>query len=234
MLTFDQVSFFDPVKLYYPLNYFYEYYNEIRSEYDSKKDLIKWKPMHWDIGYLGQNEIAPEKYMGWSVAPILGTVFTEKRSITYHENSKILTNITKIAETTRITARVGLLSLDPGVELKWHRDDDNPTYKNHELLRILWGLDIPEQEGREAFIEVENKNGIERMKMQNNVIHIFASHNRHRVVNNLTEKRVVVSFDIISSHKHLNEIINQKDSKPIDRKFSKHPNNLKGKADEIV
>jgi hypothetical protein len=209
MKSINDISFYEPVKLYHHLKYFFMYFDEIKNEYEENKHLIDWRPMHWDIGYVGeQGHLPPEKEIGWNVAPVLGTAFTKDRSILYGPNSKLLPNLTKLCEMTKVTTRVGILSVDPGSTLDWHKDDDNPSWKKHMILRILWGLDVPVEEGKEAFIEVESTQGIEKKIFKNNEMAIFSSHSKHRVVNNLSQKRIVLGFDIIASLKHLNEVIN--------------------------
>lgn len=153
-------------------------YEAIRDEYDRNKASLSWQNMHWEAGYNLQNEA---RDIGWKVVPLINRN-------TYSDSLPILVNALKEIG----TRRAGLLSLEPGAELPWHKDYDEPNDGNNIVIRVLWGLDVPIQEGRKSFIEF--RNGVEIF--QNNELVMFSSLEEHRVFNGLSERRIVVGFDI--------------------------------------
>lgn len=153
-------------------------YEVIRDEYDRNKASLSWQNMHWEAGYNLQNEA---RDIGWKVVPLIN-------KNVYSSSLPILVKTLKDIG----TRRAGLLSLDPGRELPWHKDYDEPNDDGTTVIRVLWGLDVPIQEGRKSYIEFRNDVEIFR----NNGIVMFSSLSEHRVVNELTEKRIMIGFDI--------------------------------------
>ena len=177
------LTFIDYKTFYPKLQLLIDNYDIIRKEYDDNKDKLLWKLMHWDAGY--STEGSP-KDIGWRTAPL----FFNKN---FFDNSEYLPTLINIIKEIKTTHRGGLLSLNPHCELPWHKDYDEPNKDGNLVIRLLWGLDVPVEEDKVSFIEVENEKRI----FKNNELYIFSSLSNHRVVNEMSKERIVFGFDII-------------------------------------
>ena len=177
------LTFIDYKTFYPKLQLLIDNYDDIRKEYDECKYNLSWKLMHWDAGY--STEGTP-KDIGWKTVPL----FFNKEFL---EESKYLPTLTSTIKEIKTTHRGGLLSLNPYCELPWHKDFDEPNKNGNLVIRVLWGLDVPVEEGKVSYIEVENEKRI----FKNNEFYIFSSLSNHRVMNEMSQERIVLGFDIL-------------------------------------
>jgi hypothetical protein len=135
-----------------------------------------------------------EKY-GWHVAALFAD---GKNFIENTQHLPILTNT--LCEINLLTV-CSINVLDPGVSLDWHCDSDYiPGVK---LLRVLWGLDIVEEENNECFIQFRDAQtgNIDTKLFKNKEFYIFHPMQEHRVENNLSTSRSIICIDYISDDK---------------------------------
>lgn len=190
-------------------------YDRIFSEYQQNKHLLSWTPMHWDMGYSGSNGVAPD--IGWSVATLLSDMFTSQDrmawaskglssevdgNLTMFDNAKCVPTITKVLRDTGLTRRAGLLSVAAGKELPWHQDFDPVPFGKH-IVRVLWGLDVPVEENKISFIQV----GTDKQKFVNKEFYVFWSLAHHRVMNEMTQDRIMLGFDVLMDESKLNSLV---------------------------
>ena len=88
--------------------------------------------------------------------------------------------------------------LDPGISLDWHYDTD--YIKGVQLLRILWGLDIVEEENNSCFMQFKDSETKEVLtfNFRNKEFIIFHPMQEHRVENNLSTSRTILCIDYIT------------------------------------
>jgi len=206
-----------------------ENYPQVKAEYLANKDKIRWENMHLDIGY-NLHQKAPED-VGWKMSPLMMSKlitlldldalnmeavkkFTDSDAI-YFPNSRMLPLLTETIEkaqpkNTILKVRNGFSLLDPKTVLDWHVDNDNPKYlKNGFLIiRILWGMDIEPEPGKDSFLEISYKNRVERRSSLNNEMNIFWGLMKHRAVNQYSTPRVVIAMDMLIHANELSRRIN--------------------------
>jgi hypothetical protein len=182
----------------------------IREEYLNAQQRLEWAPLHWDMGYSGSQQTHTD--VGWNTAVLLGDTFTEgdrlgwaqkglhselRGGITYFHNAALLPTLTRCVVDAKLTTRAALTRLQAHSTLAWHKDWD-PCPPGHVVIRVLWGLDVPQETGQSCFMEIELGNGlVQHRTFANNLPFVFWSQCRHRVVNTLSTPRVVIGLDIV-------------------------------------
>lgn len=112
-------------------------------------------------------------------------------------------NLISLPVLTKVLLEIDLLSvcainvLDSGCSLDWHYDTD--YIKDFQLLRILWGLDINQESGKECFIQFKDSvtGEIQTEPFINKKFYIFHPMQEHRVENNLSTSRSIICIDYI-------------------------------------
>lgn len=215
MIDPGNIGFVDYRRLCPELEEISNSFPQIKQEYEANKHLLKWSTMHWDIGYSGSNQGIAD--VGWNTSVLLGDVFTEKdremwkgknistrreNKTVIFENADLLPTLRDILIETNSTTRAALTSLEPSKELPWHKDWD-PCPPDSVVIRILWGLDVPVEKDKNCFMEIKTTSGLQHEVFEDNKPFMFWSQCNHRVVNNLTKKRIVVGFDVIKPIKEV-------------------------------
>ena len=210
MLDPQQIGFVDYTLVSPELTKLAHAFAIIQEEYEQARTRIQWAPLHWDMGYSGSQQTDSE--MGWNTAVLLGDAFTEadrtgwaqkgqhtelRNGTTFFENTTLLPTLTRCLLEAQLTTRAALTRLDPNTTLPWHQDWD-PCPPGHAVIRVLWGLDVPQEAGKDCFMEIQVAGASpQRRIFANNDPLMFWSQCRHRVVNNLSAPRVVIGIDII-------------------------------------
>jgi hypothetical protein len=96
--------------------------------------------------------------------------------------------------------------LDPGISLDWHFDKD--YIKDVQLLRILWGLDITQENTNKCIMQFRDKKTREvvTFDFKNKEFIIFHPMQEHRVENNLSTSRTILCIDYITDQSKANLI----------------------------
>lgn len=183
-----------------------ERHEEILKEYQNNKKLLEYKDFteEQDHSIKYEHRGYPVTYQsyfkakkrdfdknGWHVSPLI--VQGQK----YSRNSEFLPTLTKTLLEINLLSVCAINVLDPEISLNWHRDKDYiPGVK---LLRILWGLDVPEQDELKSIIQIKSNNEVvETRKFKNAEFYIFHPLNEHRVENFMTESRSILCIDYIA------------------------------------
>jgi hypothetical protein len=181
---------------------------KIRQEYLDNKDKLEYKDFtkQQDIcieenqkgypitimNYLKAENRDPSKN-GWHMAAIFG------HNIVNPANGPYLPTLIQTLRKIGSVSVCGINILDPGISLDWHNDDD--YYTGTPTLRTLWGLDVPEEEGKASVFQMKNTETgeVETREFKNNKIYAFWPKTTHRVENNLTKSRAVLAVDVFVS-----------------------------------
>lgn len=184
----------------------------IQAQYQQAqaREALRWVPLHWDMGYSGSRDTGTD--IGWNTALLLGDVFneadrqgwhakgltsTQRGNTTCFENASHLPCLTDILMREGLTRRAALTRVQAGTELPWHRDWD-PAPRGHAVIRVLWGLDVPQEHGRSCFIELRTETQrLQHADFADNRAFVFWSECEHRVVNQLSATRVVIGLDLV-------------------------------------
>jgi hypothetical protein len=169
---------------------FYEL--EFKDFTEEQKNHIKKYSQGYPIGYnsysKAKNKSVNKK--GWHIAPL----FAEDKM--YYNNTKKLPILTKLLEQIGLTTVCAINVLDPGQSLEWHIDKD--YIPGIQLYRIIWGLDIIDEENKSSIIQVLGKHQIvETKKVVNKQFYIFHPQLKHRVQNDMQTPRSVLCIDYL-------------------------------------
>jgi hypothetical protein len=201
-------------------------FEKIQSEFLANKDKIFAIDWGAELGYYvleyKENSSSNDKslgsvYKGWKVAPLYGSindmdginnslnkykdlVEIDNSIVKVKHNTRMLPTLTKTLLECDVVKRVGITILEPGKKIEWHIDPD-PEKPGLAIIRGLWGLDVPEEEGRESFLALKEKN--QKQVFKNNEFVLFWGRSRHKAVNNLTQPRYMVCFDTEVPYKKL-------------------------------
>lgn len=196
-----------------------DHFEEIHEEFVNAKNQLISIDWGGDLGYYPRSINHPElsqtnnnnPYRDWRVMPLYGkskdimvqnqgasyldAVATLEDGLIKHKyNVNKLPKLTEVLIKSGITKRVGISHLVPGKEIPWHIDPD-PEYHSVKIIRGLFGIDVPAEEGKEAFLEIKGKDGVEKIKFENNKFILFHGRALHRVQNNLSGIRYCICFD---------------------------------------
>lgn len=200
MSFFVDYNFFNPkVKL------LSDRYDLIKEEYLSNRDKLEFKDftkqqdkniVEHGKGYpIGAESYftAPDKTdeKGWHMAGIL------YENYLYNRNADFLPTLVETLKEIQTLNVCGINILDSGMSLNWHNDDDYHT--GVPTLRVLWGLDVPVQEGKESIIQMRDQfsEEVETKTFKNNEFYCFWPKTEHRVENTLSLPRTIVAIDLL-------------------------------------
>ena len=197
-------------------------FNRVREEYLAAKDALKWAPLHWDMGYAGSKDTGTD--VGWNTALIMGDVFTDedrtgwaqkglssrREGVTsVFENAAHLPTLTRILQQNGLTTRAALTRLAAHATLPWHRDWD-PSPNGTAVIRVLWGLDVPDDAEGECVMDIRLGSGaVQRQAFGNNRAFMFWSQCEHQVLNTRAHPRTVIGLDIIQPIAHIAQALQQ-------------------------
>lgn len=170
---------------------------EFRDFTKEQKEYIEEYSQGYPIGYESyyRAKLRDSSKKGWHIAPL----FAENNL--YHINTSKLPILTQVLSSIGMTTVCAINVLDPGQSLDWHIDKD--YIPGVQLLRIMWGLDIAEED-KKSFIQIKNNDGsIETREFKNKEFYIFHPLSEHRVENNMTTSRSVVCIDYIAESKYI-------------------------------
>ena len=194
-----------------------ERFEEIHKEFKENVNDLLFMNFGGDAGYYMRDDVV---YKGWKVAPLYGNykdISHVNGNLQKYENMiqidgelvKVLPNICKLPILTQtliesgINKRVGISVVYPEKEISWHTDID-PEKPDLAIVRGLFGLDIAEEEGKESFIYLKNKEGVDqKVTFKNNEFVFFWGRTKHKVENNLSQPRYMICFDQIISRDYL-------------------------------
>lgn len=184
-----------------------ERHDSILKEYTKVKDILNFKDFtkyqdnsiaNYHSGYSinldtykdCENRELDKK--GWHVAAL----FAQGQS--FDENLDHLPILKQTLLDINLLSVCALNLLDPGISLDWHFDTD--YIKGVQLLRILWGLDIVEEENNSCFMQFRDSETreISTFNFKNKEFIIFHPMQEHRVENNLSTSRTVLCIDYIT------------------------------------
>lgn len=200
------------------LRLLYERFDEIHQEFVLKRDYLTLLNFGAEAGYYMREDIA---YKGWKVAPLYGNVedvaainggldkFQGLVEINgnigkFKPNTYLLPKLTQTLIDSGIKKRVAISVVYPGKDIKWHIDSD-PEKPGLAIIRGLYGLDVVEEEDKESFIYLRNKDQeIEKVKFKNNEFVFFWGRVLHKVENNLSQPRYMICFDTEVPYEQIN------------------------------
>lgn len=200
------------------LRLLYERFDEIHQEFVLKKDYLTLLNFGAEAGYYMRENIA---YKGWKVAPLYGNVEDiasvnggldkfqgliefENNLAKFKPNTYLLPKLTQTLIESGINKRVGISVVYPEKEIAWHIDPD-PEKPGLAIVRGLYGLNVVEEEDKESFIYLRNKDQeIEKVKFKNNEFVFFWGRVLHKVENNLTQPRYMICFDTEVPYEQIN------------------------------
>jgi len=174
---------------------------EFRDFTQEQKEYIEVYSQGYPIGYQSyyMAKMRDSSKQGWHIAPL----FAENNL--YHINTSKLPILTQVLSAIGMTTVCAINVLDPGQSLDWHIDKD--YIPGVQLLRIMWGLDIAEED-KTSIIQIKNTDGsIETKEFKNKEFYIFHPLSEHRVENNMTTSRSVVCIDYIAGDKYIKNSI---------------------------
>jgi hypothetical protein len=192
-----------------------ERFDEIHEEFMANKNNLFAITWGAEVGYYVQNAAervgkqSSSVYKGWQVAPLYGTmndilsinsdmnhykhlIQVDDDLLKVKHNVSMLPILTKTLLEAGVRKRVGITILEAKKEIAWHSDPD-PEKPGLAIIRGLWGLDVPEEEGKESFIYLNNNT--QKVKFKNNEYVLFWGRTNHRVKNNLSSSRYMICFD---------------------------------------
>lgn len=165
---------------------------EVRDFTDQQKDYIGKNKRGFPIefnSYLNAEQTNSNK--GWHMGAVT------YQGIAHPFNAMTLPILTETLISIPSILVAGLNVLCPGAQLNWHNDRDYGGGAAN-AYRILWGLDVPVEEGRESIFQMMDKEGnIETQVFENNKFYAFDSNTTHRVENKMTQARIVLAMDVI-------------------------------------
>lgn len=202
MSFFVDYNFFNPkIKL------LSDRYELIREEYLSNRHKLEFKDFtqeqNKNISEFGKGyPIEVESYFsalentgnkGWHLAGL------KYQNHFYSRNSNFLPVLSDTLNQISSLNACAINVLDSEISLNWHNDDD--YYPGIPTLRILWGLDVPVEDGKESIIQMKDplSLNIETKKFENNQFYCFWPTTEHRVENTLSFSRSVVSIDLLTT-----------------------------------
>lgn len=170
---------------------------EFRDFTQEQKEYIEEYSQGYPIGYESyyRAKLRDSSKKGWHIAPL----FAENNL--YHINTSKLPILTQVLSSIGMTTVCAINVLDPNQSLNWHIDKD--YIPGVQLFRIMWGLDIAEEENK-SIIQIKNSDGsVETREFKNKEFYIFHPLSEHRVENNMTTSRSVVCIDYIDGSKYI-------------------------------
>ena len=141
--------------------------------------------------------------MGWHVSPLFA------QGNKFIENTKYLPILSKTLLEINILSACGLVALDSGVRWNWHTDDE--YIKGDEGFRIIWGLEIIEEENNFCFMQFKDSetNEVSTINFKNKEFIIFDTRQEHRIENNLSTSRTCLIMDYILDPSKVNSIFKE-------------------------
>jgi hypothetical protein len=191
------------------LSIFCERYDAIREEYFNNINFLEFKDFTKEQDeYISENKkgypILLDSYnkaknkteeKGWHVSGVYYNRFFWPR------NSKFLPILSETISKVPGIVVCGINILDPGISLEWHNDLGylpEGYSSNMKILRTLFCIDCPEEDGKSSIIQMKGENDVIETKIfVNNEIYAFWPLTTHRVENNLTKPRTVFAIDIL-------------------------------------
>lgn len=178
-------------------------FNYIHEEYIKNKERLEFKDFskkqEHSIGtnkkgypisvheYLYQEQ-KKESSIGWHISALYGN------NIEYTKNTQYLPILSQTLKEIDCLYVCAINLLDSSYSLDWHNDND--YFPNMSTIRILWGLDVPEENGKNSLIHIKSENRtIETKKFKNNEFYIFLPHLTHKVENTLSQSRSILCID---------------------------------------
>lgn len=181
-------------------------HNLILEEYKKNSDKLVFKDftLHQKENILKTHQGYPINLNSYSTAPKRKK--TRKGwhvAVLFAQGKGFKSNLISLPILTKVLLKINLLSvcainvLDSGSSLDWHFDTD--YIKDVQLLRILWGLDITQESGKECFIQFRDSDTgeIQTESFINGKFYIFHPMQEHRVENNLSTSRSILCIDYI-------------------------------------
>lgn len=195
-----------------------ERFDEIRQEFLENRHKLVWTNWHGSTGYLGDRAAA---YAGWQVAAIFAEVsdnadltkqhyidnidvlesnfgmklyLDEENELGFSQNRDVLPILTETLLEAGVKKRGAIGVVAPGKEIKWHIDPD-PEVGNNAIIRGLWGLDVPVEEGKSSYLCFGQPEYHIRKTFKNNEPVFFYGRIPHCVVNELSAPRYVIVLD---------------------------------------
>jgi len=185
------------------------------KEYLDNKDKLKFKDFtenqkhsisNFHVGYtisLDTYKECGERSLdkkGWHVAAL----FAQGQS--FDENIGLLPILKETLLEINLLSVCALNVLDPNISLDWHFDTD--YIKGVQLLRILWGLDIQQEDKNKCIMQFRDKESEEifTFDFKNKEFIIFHPMQEHRVENNLSTSRTILCIDYITDQSKANSI----------------------------
>ena len=175
---------------------------EFRDFTQEQKEYIEEHSQGYPIGYdtYYRAKLRDSSKKGWHIAPL----FAENNL--YHINTSKLPILTQVLSSIGLTTVCAINVLDPEQSLNWHIDKD--YIPGVQLLRIMWGLDIDENDNKSSIIQIKGNDGnIETREFKNKEFYIFHPMSEHRVENNMTTPRSVLCIDYIVGDKYIRQSI---------------------------
>lgn len=166
---------------------------EFRDFTEQQNNYIKRQNRGYPIGYTSyfSADKRDTSKLGWHLAPL----FAERNPILF--NTSVMPFLTSILLEVGLTDACAINALDPGQSLDWHVDRD--YIPGVQLLRIIWGLDIDQNDPEDAIIQIMDEAGkIETRSFANKSFYIFHPMSKHRVENNMKSCRTVLCMDYIT------------------------------------
>lgn len=201
-------KFLDPHIILPKFNVLNERFDKINQEFTKNIDKLTWLNWGAEAGYYAENDIV---YKDWRVAPLYGLkddivkensterlnhlgdfIFIENDLIKT-SNTNVLPILTQSLLDAGIKKRVGISVVSPGKEIPWHIDPD-PEKPDKYIIRGLWGIDIKEENDREAFIYLLSPE--QKKVFKNKEFVFFWGRINHKVENNLSTPRYALCFDV--------------------------------------
>lgn len=202
MSLFVNYNFFNP-----KLKLLSDRFESIKGEYLSNKSKLEFKDFtiqqDKNIQEHGKGyPIDAESYLtaplkgeqkGWHMAGILYENYIYDRNAAH---MPVLVDTLKEIQTLNVC---GINVLDSEMSLNWHHDDDYHT--GLPTLRILWGLEVPIEEGKESIIQMRDNltDEIETKVFKENEFYCFWPSTEHRIENNLSHSRTVIAIDLLTN-----------------------------------
>jgi hypothetical protein len=205
----------DISKINTKLNLLVERYDLILQEYREVKDKLIFKDFTKEQNdYIAKNQrgypVNPNNLkkaknrevgkMGWHVSPL----FVEGNKLI--ENTNYLPILSKTLLEIGILSACALVALDSGVSWNWHIDEE--YIKGVESFRIIWGLEVIEEENNFCFMQFKDSetNEVSTLNFKNKEFIIFDTRQEHRIENNLSTSRICLILDYISDSSKVNSI----------------------------
>lgn len=205
------MSYFINYNFYNPkLKFLSEKFNSIKEEYLINRDKLEFKDFTHQQNQTIIKEkkgfpIQPESYFlakeknlskkGWHV----GGIFYD--GYLYNRNADLLPTLIETIKEIEDIGACGLNILDPGISLDWH--NDNEYYEGVSTLRVLWGLDVPVEKNKNCIIQMKSsifdETEIQTEVFEDNKFYCFWPSTYHRVENNLSYPRTVLTIDLFTN-----------------------------------